>query len=78
MRPDPVVVLAATPRGWAADLRAHAADHGGVVIRATVLTPEDALAEQCDVVLVDDVTSFLSPTFVATLRSQGTGGPWGV
>lgn len=71
MIPDPVVVVAATPRSWASDLRAHAADHGGVVIRATVLTPEDALAEQCGVVLVDDVTSFLTATFVAQLQSLG-------
>lgn len=68
---DPVVVLAATPRGWAGRLRAHAADHGGVVIRATVLTPEDAVAEQCDVVVVDDVTSFLTPEFVRRLQHLG-------
>lgn len=68
---DPVVVMAATPRGWAGQLRAHAADHGGVVIRATVLTPEDAIAEQCDVVLVDDITSFLTPAFVGRIQDLG-------
>ncbi len=70
---DPIVVVAATPRGWAGRLRAHAADHGGVVIRATVLTPEDAIAEQCDVVVVDDVTSFLTVEFVRRLQHLGRG-----
>jgi MinD-like ATPase involved in chromosome partitioning or flagellar assembly len=68
---DPVVVLAATIRPWAAALRAHAADHGGVIIRATVLTDEDALAEHASVVLVDEVTSFLTPAFVARLHDRG-------
>jgi MinD-like ATPase involved in chromosome partitioning or flagellar assembly len=67
----PVVVLAATQRGWAARLRAHAADHGGLRIRATVLTPEDALAERSAVVVVDDITSFLTAGFVAALHDQG-------
>jgi Flp pilus assembly CpaE family ATPase len=68
---DPVVVLAATQRGWGARLRAHAADHGGLRIRATVLTPEDALAEPAAVVLVDDITSFLTPAFVEALHDRG-------
>ncbi len=71
MNEDPVIVLAATTRGWASRLRAHAADHGGVLIRATVLRPEDALAERSAVVLLDDVTSFLTPAFVAQLQDQG-------
>lgn len=71
MSEDPVVVVAATPRSWAADLRARAADHGGVIIRATVLTQEDALSEHCAVLLVDDVTSFLTPAFVAVVQQHG-------
>lgn len=66
-----MVVLAASPRGWAGQLRAYAADHGGVVIRATVLTPQDAVAEHCAVVVVDDITSFLTPAFVLELHQQG-------
>ena len=70
-RSDPAVVLAATPRGWAAGLRAHAADHGGVVVRATVLTSADALAEGGDVVVVDDITSFLTAALVRDLQQVG-------
>lgn len=69
--PDPFVVLAATPRGWAAHLHAHATDHGGVAVRATVLTAEDARSEHCDVMVVDDITSFLSPSLVAELHQRG-------
>ena len=69
--PDPFVVMAATPRGWAATLHAHATDHGGVAVRATVLTAADARTEHCDVVVVDDITSFLSPALVADLHQRG-------
>lgn len=68
---DPSVVLAATPRGWGAALHAHAADHGGIIVRATVLTPADAREEACDVVIVDDITSFLSASLVADLHDRG-------
>ena len=68
---DPTIVLAATPRQWAASLHAHAVDHGGVVVRATVLTAADARAEGCDVLVVDDITSFLTPALVADARAAG-------
>ena len=68
---DPFVVLAATPRAWASTLHAHAADHGGIVVRATVLTDADARREQCDVLIVDDITSFLTPALVAAVHEAG-------
>ena len=68
---DPFVVLAATPRAWASTLHAHAADHGGIVVRATVLTDADARREQCDVLVVDDITSFLTPALVAAVHETG-------
>lgn len=71
MTTDPVIVLAASPRAWSGRLRAHAADHGGVLIRATVLTRRDALEEQCAVIILDDITSFLSPSFVQALQEEG-------
>lgn len=68
---EPFIVLAATPRGWAAALHAHAVDHGGVIVRATVLTEQDAREEHCDVLVLDDITSFLSPALVAAVHAQG-------
>lgn len=69
--PDPFVVLAASPRGWSAALQAHAADHGGVVVRATVLTESDARSEDGDVLVVDDITSFLTPALVRDVHEAG-------
>lgn len=71
MTGDPVIAIAATPRGWAQRLHAHVADHGGARVRVTVLHPDDALAEEHRVLLVDDITSFLTPALVAELQRRG-------
>jgi hypothetical protein len=75
MRPaEPRIAIAASPREWAQRLHRHVADHGGALVRATVLHPKDALVEDVDVLVVDDVTSFLSPRLVDELhRSEGEG-----
>lgn len=65
---EPTIVLAASPRPWAQRLRAHVADHGGARIRATVLRGADALGEDCDVLMADDVTSFLTAALVEDLH----------
>ena len=46
-------------------------DHGGAMVRGYVMSPDDALAESYDVLVVDDITSFLSYRLVATLRGRG-------
>lgn len=71
MTGPPVVTIAATPREWASRLHAHAADHGGVVVRATVLTAADAREESAHVLLVDDITSFLTAHLVTQVRQRG-------
>jgi MinD-like ATPase involved in chromosome partitioning or flagellar assembly len=47
-------------------------DHGGAIVRGYVMSPDDALAENYDVLLVDDVTSFLSRRLIAGLQGRGT------
>ena len=68
---EPRIALAASPREWAQRLHRHVADHGGAVVRATVLHPKDALTEDVDVFCVDDTTSFLSPRLVDELHRRG-------
>ncbi len=46
-------------------------DHGGARVRAQVLTPEDALAEDYQVLIIDDICSFLTPRLVAEVQRQG-------
>jgi MinD-like ATPase involved in chromosome partitioning or flagellar assembly len=68
---EPRVALAASPREWAGRLHRHVADHGGAVVRATVLHPRDALAEDFDVFVGDDCTSFLTRRLVEELHRRG-------
>jgi MinD-like ATPase involved in chromosome partitioning or flagellar assembly len=68
---EPTVVLAHSTREWAQDLHFFLMDHGGAVVRGYVVSPEDAIAEQYDALLVDDVTSFLSHRLVAALQRRG-------
>ncbi len=69
---EPAVVLAHSPRGWAQELHFFLMDHGGAVVRGYVVSPDDALTERYDVLVVDDITSFLSPRFVASLQQKGS------
>ena len=68
---EPVLALAASPRDWARRLHRHVTDHGGALVRRTVLHPHDTLAEAYDVLVADDTTSFLTRNLVEQLRAQG-------
>ncbi|CAN5198956.1 hypothetical protein BH20ACT8_BH20ACT8_00940 [soil metagenome] len=68
---EPRIALAASPREWAQRLHRHVADHGGARVRATVLHPRDAVAEDYDVFIGDDCTSFLSRRLVDELHRRG-------
>lgn len=69
---EPAVMLAHSIRGWAQELHFFLMDHGGAMVRGYVMSPEDAIAEDYDVLLVDDVTSFLSTRLVSNLQRKGT------
>lgn len=69
---EPTVALAHSQRGWARDLHFFLMDHGGAVVRGYVVGPEDALGEDYDVLIVDDITSFLTPRLVSSLQRRGT------
>lgn len=69
---EPVVVLAHSPRQWAQRLHFFLMDHGGAIVRGYVMSPEDALSESYDVLLVDDITSFLTRRLIEHVQSQGS------
>lgn len=71
MTREPTVLLAQTLRPWARDLYAHVVDHGGLVLRGYALTAADAIEEEVDVLVVDDVTSFVTPHLVDELHRRG-------
>ncbi|MDH5421826.1 MAG: ParA family protein [Acidimicrobiia bacterium] len=63
--------LVVSARDWSERLHRFTVDHGGARVRARILRPEDAVAEDYDVLLVDDVTSFLNRRLVQQVQSQG-------
>jgi MinD-like ATPase involved in chromosome partitioning or flagellar assembly len=64
------VALAVSARVWPDRLHRFLADHGGARVRAQVLAPEDALAESYEVLIIDDVSSFLTPRLVQELQRR--------
>ncbi len=63
--------LVVSAREWSERLHRFTVDHGGARVRARILRPEDAVAEDYDILLIDDVTSFLSRRLVQQVQSQG-------
>jgi MinD-like ATPase involved in chromosome partitioning or flagellar assembly len=70
MTTDPVVLLVLSPRDWAARLHRHAADHGGLQVKARVLRPEEVRVDGFEVLVVDDTTSFLTRRLVEEVHSR--------
>jgi len=68
---DPVVALVLSPRDWATRLHRHAADHGGVRVKARIVRPEEATSDDFEVLVVDDTTSFMSRRLVDELHAAG-------
>src|SRR5690606_2631710 len=65
------LALAASARDWPDRLHRHVLDHGGARIAGRVLTATQALEGTYDILLIDDVCSFLSPGLVTRLRCSG-------
>ncbi|NNC92074.1 MAG: P-loop NTPase [Acidimicrobiia bacterium] len=64
------IAIAATGRDWALGLHRFVADHGGARVRVRVMHPEQALEETYDVLVIDDVTSFLSAHLVQQVQKH--------
>lgn len=69
---EPTVMLTHSIRSWNRELHFFLMDHGGALLRGFAAGAEDVLRDQYDVLVVDDVTSYLSHRLVATLRSRGS------
>ena len=67
----PSIMLTHSARGWAHDLHRFVIDHGGATVRGYAVSPESAAEAEYDVLLLDDVTSFISPLLVARLHDRG-------
>ena len=70
-RLEPAVCVGSSQRAWVTQLISHVSDHGGMQVVGTALTQDDALRRSFDVLIVDDVSSVMSPRFVARMRHAG-------
>lgn len=69
--PEPVIAIAGSQRAWAAELHRFLSDFGGARLKGTVLTAREALETGYEVLLIDDITSYLSPRLVERVRENG-------
>lgn len=69
MGPD--IALAASAREWPDRLHRFLLDHGGGRIVDRVMVPEQAVEGSFDVLLIDDVCSFLTPLLVTRIKGAG-------
>jgi MinD-like ATPase involved in chromosome partitioning or flagellar assembly len=68
---DLELALAASARDWSDSLHRFLTDHGGARVRAVVMGAEEVGAESFDVLIIDDVCSFLTPRLVEQVRRGG-------
>lgn len=71
MEGETAIAVAVSQRAWTARLIRRLIDYGGARLAGTVLTGEDALGEEYDVLLIDDISSFFTPRLVAKLQERG-------
>lgn len=67
----PDIAIVVSPRGWAERLHRFIADHGGARVRARVLDAREAVDHPYAVLVVEDLTSFLTPRLVAEVHERG-------
>jgi MinD-like ATPase involved in chromosome partitioning or flagellar assembly len=67
----PELALAASARDWPERVHRFLLDHGGGRVRARVMGPDQALADDFELILIDDVCSFLNQRLVRSLREHG-------
>lgn len=68
---EPELAVVYSPREWANRVVRHVTDHGGGRVRLRVVDGRVALEEDFDILLAEDVTSFLTGRFVAELHRRG-------
>lgn len=66
------IALAASAREWPDRLHRFLLDHGGARVVDRVMSADQAQASRFDVLLIDDVCSFLTPRLIAVLKRGGS------
>lgn len=69
---SPEIALAASARDWPDRVHRHLLDHGGGTVVGRLMGPEQALDARFDVLLIDDICSFLTPGLIAAVKQAGS------
>lgn len=67
----PEIALAASAREWPDRLHRFVLDHGGGRIVGRVMGPDQAVEDRFDVLLIDDICSYLTPLLVLRIKASG-------
>lgn len=68
---EPVIAIAGSQRAWASELLRFLSDFGGARLKGTVLTAREAMESDYEILIIDDITSYLSPLLVERVREAG-------
>ena len=68
---EPIIAIAGSQRAWASELLRFLSDFGGARLKGTVLTAREALEPGYEVLIIDDITSYLSPLLVERVQESG-------
>lgn len=69
---SPELALAASAREWPDRLHRHLLDHGGAQVVKLVMAPDQATGSRFDVLVIDDISSFLTPHLVTLVKKAGS------
>jgi MinD-like ATPase involved in chromosome partitioning or flagellar assembly len=68
---EPELAVVYSSREWADRVVRHVTNHGGGRVRLRVVDARVAMEEEFDVLIAEDITSFLNPRFVQEVRRRG-------
>ena len=71
MANEPALAIAVSARDWPDRLRQWLADHGGARVRVTALTAQDVEEDHHHVLLIDDISSFLTRGLISSEHARG-------
>jgi MinD-like ATPase involved in chromosome partitioning or flagellar assembly len=67
----PELALAASTRDWADRLHRFLLDHGGGRVTSRIMGADQAASDHYEVLVIDDICSFLTPRLVRSIRQSG-------
>lgn len=67
----PGIAIVRSSRGWARTLHRYVVDHGGAVVKSRPLEERQAIEDDYELLIVDDISSFLNAHIITELHNLG-------